>query len=310
MLLQVVVVVVVVVAVAEEEASEGHGGATERFFLPFEGKKTCCFPLSLQIFFFFSSLLSPSPRAEPLRSLARSSPHTRRHVPRVRSKERAARAGRDGDGSGSGGAGKRAAFFFPPWNFLLLAACFSLCSARLRQRDSLALWPLANEDKRPFTPAGLLLCGPLRAPRGRKEAEKASLARKSTSWKKHARAFFIARPCRIFSSFFDLSSLLFLSFLSLSTALLCHLLPAPPRAASHKLSKGERERECLESFQLTKTLLFSFQLDGKKKQNRHRPLPPPPPPPLAAPSRPRRPASPRSAPSPRGALPPGRRRQT
>ena len=127
-------------------------------------------------------LLSSSlPRAEPSRSLARSFPHTRRHVPRVRSQERAARAGRDGDGSGSGSAGKSC--FLPAWNFPSLAF-FSLCSLlclRQRRRSSLPLFLQPARKKLSFFLARLPLRGPLRAPRGRNEAERTSLARKSTS---------------------------------------------------------------------------------------------------------------------------------
>lgn len=138
---------------AGERASEGTSQVLFFFFLLF-------FPLSdflLLLFLFFVF----SPRAEPLCSLARSSTHTRRHVPRVRSPERAACAGRDGDGSGSGCAGKRKQpFFSSPWNFLS-ARCFSLCL--LRQRMILSLDSSERGRNASFTPAGLLRCGPLQA---------------------------------------------------------------------------------------------------------------------------------------------------
>lgn len=134
---------VVTVGVEKVEASERARKGTSqvvRFFFP-----SFLFSLSPSSSDFFLLLLFLSPRAEPLSSLVRSSTHSRRHEPRVRSQERAARAGRDGDGSGSSSAGKRKQLFF------LLHGIFSSLAASASRYASCgsgdSLWSLANEEE-------------------------------------------------------------------------------------------------------------------------------------------------------------------
>lgn len=98
----------------------------ERYFFP-------PLPFSSEILFFLSpSLFSPR-GAVPARFRPSLSP-TRRHVPRVRGQERAARAARDGVGRGgsSSGSGKEEkrtnGIFFSRMILFLLFLCFFLSS--------------------------------------------------------------------------------------------------------------------------------------------------------------------------------------
>ena len=281
--------------------SGGCGGGGERERRE-QGKQQTFFFPSLRSEFLLSFSLFSLP-AEPSRSLARSSPHTRRHVPRVCSQERAARAGRDGDRSGSGSAGKQPACFF----FMELFSSASrllACSARLC--GSVILCSLSSSrrgENLVFSPQ----TAALRSARGsalEKRSRKVLLGPAKARAEKHASAFSLRRPCRIFFFFFDFFSL----FLSLSLSLSVDLLSRPLSRglAAQTLERGQ-ERE----FSAHRQPLLCTRRE-KKTKNRHRPRPsPPPPPPLAAPSRPRRPASPLSAPrSTRGDSPPGRRRPT
>lgn len=267
------------------------------------------FVLLLQILFFFLFSLPPSPARSPLaRSLALF--RTLADMSRASAARSALRA-LAATATGAGAAAPvRAAFFLHGIFPRSLSSRFARCSA-CGSGDVLRCLSSSSQrgrSSRFFSPDCRFAVRS--GPRAGEMKQKGPPWPAKARAEKHASAFPLRGPCRIF---FSSSTFLLLLRLSLSLQP-CSTGPlsAPPHAHSHKLSLGGKSVRVFESFPAHRDFFFFRSNSTKNKKNyRHRPPSPLPPPPLAAPSRlRRRRASPLSAPSPRGASLPGRRRPT
>lgn len=170
------------------------------------------------------------PRGAHSRLLALSK-HSQ-HVPRVRSQDSAARAGRDGDGSSS--AGKRGKIG-NPWNFFARFPC-SLGEGGGR-RDSA---PPAREEQREtlFALSRSLRRVPLPGSRGAKKKKKEDEPRSARERRAPTRPEKQCEGGRV-APFFFLSFSSFSSSSGISLRPRFSPLSAPPHEALQRLSKGD-----------------------------------------------------------------------